>query len=261
MSNIITITTDFGLEDYFVGVMKGVMLSINPDARLVDLNNNIDKHDILKAAVSLNNSYYFFPSGSVHLVVVDPGVGSSRKPVTVKAGDHYFVGPDNGVFTLIYKKYDSFEVREITNSSCMLDNISSTFHGRDIFAPAAAHVSVEKKIDHVGGIVNDPVTINLNYPSVTDSGIIGKVVYKDIFGNLITNIKAEMIDGKDIVRISGVTIPGISCSYSDVAKGYPVALIGSSGYLEIAVNMGNAAEYFGGDQLDVEVIKSGSEIR
>lgn len=259
MTNIITITTDFGMEDYFVGVMKGVILSVNPDVRIVDLDNNIDRHDVFRACVSLRNSYKYFPEGTIHLVVVDPGVGSERRPVAVKADGHFFVGPDNGVFSMIYNDSDYFEVYEITNKSCMLGDISTTFHGRDIFAPSAAHLSAGLNMVDIGQPVKDPVKLALSEPVKTEYGFRGKVVYRDTFGNMITNIRSDIVEKNDTVSISGLRILGISESYSDVGLGEPVALVGSSGYLEIAVNMGSASKYFEGKATDVDLLKQRAE--
>lgn len=255
MSNIITITTDFGLEDNFVGVMKGVILSVNPGVTVVDLSNNIKRHDIRQASISLKNSYKYFPPETVHLVVVDPGVGSSRRPIAVECHDHFFVGPDNGVFSFLYNETGNCKVHEITNRSCMLNEVSSTFHGRDIFAPAAAYLSIEKDVESVGGLVRDPVTIKTEEPTLTDTGILGKVVYTDTFGNLITNINSEMIENGDEIKIRDLTFTAVSESYSEVNKGEPLVVAGSSGYLEIAVNLGDASMYFKDDEMDVEIIK------
>jgi len=256
MSNIITFTTDFGLQDYFVGVMKGVILSINPGAHLIDLNNNIKKHDIMNAGISVMNSYRYFPEGSVHLVVVDPGVGSKRKPVGVYADGHYFIGPDNGIFTFLYEGTDDLKIHEITNTSCMLKEISSTFHGRDIFAPSAAFLSLKKDITLLGEQLYDPVKIPYEHPVVTDNKIIGKVVYVDTFGNLITNIKSDIISSNDHIIISGLEFEGVSESYSEAEKGEPMVVRGSSGYIEIAVNLDSASEYFRETDLTVEVVKN-----
>lgn len=259
MSNIITITTDFGLQDYFVGVMKGVMLSINPDAKLVDLNNNVKRHDIVNGYFSLRNSFNYFPKGTVHLVVVDPGVGSKRRPVAISYGGYFFVGPDNGIFSMLYKGAFPFEIREITNSSFMLDRVSTTFHGRDIFSPAAAYISLEQSIENVGGIIDDPVTIDVPVPEIKDNKIKGDIVYEDVFGNLITNISTEILSKNDDVLISGKRLKGIHSSYSEVKKGEPVAVTGSSGYLEVAVNSGRASAMFPVTDGKIEVIKEGNK--
>ena len=256
MSNIITFTTDFGLQDYFVGVMKGVILSINPGVQLVDLNNNVKRHDLMNGAISVMNSYKYFPDGTVHLVVVDPGVGSKRKPVGVFADSHYFIGPDNGVFSLLYNEFTDFRVYEITNESCMLDIISSTFHGRDIFAPAAAFLSSGNDITLLGEEIHDPVRIGYEQPVFNNNRIIGKVVYVDTFGNLITNIKSDTVGDNDHILISGIEFERVGESYSEAEIGQPLVVRGSSGYLEIAVNLDSASEYFGVSEMKVEVIKN-----
>ncbi len=256
MGRIITVTTDFGLNDYFVGVMKGVILSINPDVCIVDINNNIRRHDIMQGAFSISSSFRYFPSGTIHLVVVDPGVGSRRRAIVVSCEGHYFIGPDNGVFTFLFQESNDYQIYEITNSSFMCDSISFTFHGRDIFAPVSAHLSLGKPISAVGKEVFDPVMLDINPPIITENRIIGEVIYVDTFGNLITNIKADLIsEGCDVV-VSGLKVGTIKDSYSSVKEGEVVALIGSSGYLEIAVNKGSAKEYFSSTKPVVEVIKS-----
>lgn len=259
MKKIITITTDFGVDDYFTGVMKGVMLSVNPDAVLVDLNNCVKKFDVFAAAVSLRNSFNYFPEGAVHLVVVDPGVGGTRSPIIVNAGGYYFVGPDNGVFSFIYSIFSGYRVYEISNSEYMLPEISSTFHGRDIFAPAAAYLTKGIRPEHFGGMVKDPVTLSIPDPVIQEKIISGTVIYTDSFGNLITNVPAEMVGSNDIIKAGGMTLDQPRESYSEACAGEPVAVIGSSGYLELAVNMGSAAEYFekhvSDTNLTVDVIK------
>ncbi len=240
MSRIITITTDFGLSDHYVGSMKGVILDINPKCNIVDITHEIPQYDIFKASIVIRNFYKFFPKDSIHLVVVDPGVGSERKPIAVRSNHGIFVGPDNGVFSYVIEA--SSNVFEITNKEFMLEDISTTFHGRDIFAPTAAHLSLGVDIGAFGSEISSPELIDFKKPEILDSKIIGEVIYEDSFGNLITNISAELMVGISQIIIDGHTIDTVATSYNDVPAGNLLAIIGSSGYLEISVNQGSASE-------------------
>jgi len=256
--NVITITTDFGTKDAYVGIMKGVILSINPNAQLVDITHEIEPGDILEAAFLLKDAYEYFPKGTVHLVVVDPGVGGKRRPIAIKAKDFFFVGPDNGVFWPIISDKDALVVH-LTNRKYFLQDISSTFHGRDIFAPVAAYISKGVHLLDMGVPINDPVRLEIKRPMLLKNQIVGSVIRVDRFGNLITNISK-----KDIIecfgRLSGLEvkigerrIKEISRTYSDVPSGQLLALIGSSGFLEISVNRGSAYELFGKEAKGLEV--------
>ena len=239
MKRIITITTDFGLADHYVGAMKGVVLDISPDSIIVDISHEIPKYDITKASFMVQNFHKYFPKDSIHVVVVDPGVGSERKPVAVQTEQGIFVGPDNGVFSFVLD--DSAEVFEITNKDFMLHDISSTFHGRDIFAPTAAHLSRGLDIKEVGPDLSSPKLLNFNQPDVTDNKVIGEIIYQDSFGNLITNIPAKLVNGASQVVIGKHIIDTVANSYAEVCKGELLAIIGSSGYLEISVSQGSAS--------------------
>ncbi len=240
MRRIITITTDFGLSDHYVGSMKGVILDINPECNIIDITHEIPKYDVTKTALLIRNFYKYFPKNSIHVVVVDPGVGSERKPIAVESEHGVFVGPDNGVFTFIVG--DGAKVFEITNEEYMLEDISSTFHGRDIFAPTSAHLSLGVDIGKVGQELLLPYLLDFNKPQIGDNEIIGEVIYEDSFGNLITNIPAELIVDISKITIDGRIIDTVASSYSDSAKRELVAIIGSSGFLEVSVNQGSAAD-------------------
>ncbi len=246
MSSIITLTTDFGLQDHYVGAMKAVMLGINPNARLVDISHDVPPQDIMAGAWILRNSAMLFPPNTVHLVVVDPGVGTDRNPVAVHVEDQYFVGPDNGIFSLIGEDFDLKAVR-INNSSLWRKEQSDTFHGRDIFAPVAANLAGETPFEDLGEPISELVSYKWAIPISDRDGIQGWVVHIDRFGNLVTNISASLIRESSIasnfkIYVGNAILKNIEKTFSSVADGEPVAYIGSSGNLEIAINKGNARE-------------------
>lgn len=247
MGNIITLTTDFGLKDHYVGAMKGVMLSVNENASPVDVTHCIDSHDIRAASFVVGNSYRYFPEKTVHLVVVDPGVGSERRPLAVLADGHFFVGPDNGVFSSVIRSCEDFSAREIKNSDYFLKEISSTFHGRDIFAPVAAHLSLGVSFSEIGPQIQDPEVFPSDGYSINGNEIRGTVVYTDKFGNLVTSIPTEAVGSGAgaLVTVGGKQVAGISESYSSVEPGEILAVGGSCGYIEISVNQGRACDIFG----------------
>ena len=247
---IITLTTDFGERDPYVGMMKGVILSINPNARIADITHGISAGSILEGSTIIKEAYRYFPSGTVHVGVIDPGVGGERRPIAVASKGHFFVGPDNGLFWQVIAAHQGTEVIHLTEKRYWMDAVSSTFHGRDIFAPVAAHLS--RGIDPylMGAKIDDPVS--LAYPLVRREQdlLVGEVIRADHFGNLVTNIAAgdlaEFLSSKGLsVAIGGLVLKGIHTTYGDVAEGEPLALIGSSNVLEIAVNRGSAREKLG----------------
>ena len=244
MTQILTLTTDFGLSDYYVGVVKGVMLSINPDLKIVDINHNIDPHDILGAAINIKKAYNYFPKGTLHMVVVDPGVGGDRSPIIVKTDNFFFVGPDNGVFTLIYSD-NSYKAYKISNKDYFLDNVSSSFHARDIFAPVSAHLSLINNAEVFGEEIKAIKKIIIKCPKKLNTKLIGEVLYIDRFGNMVTNVRNEDIDLKNEIVVDGVKIGKVMESYSSVKKNELLAIYGSSGFLEIAENMGRAIDRYG----------------
>ncbi len=243
MNPIITLTTDFGLKDYYVGAMKGVIFSINPDARIIDISHEIPAHDVFYGAFTLRNLYRYFPEGTIHVAVVDPGVGGKRKPVVVRADRNIFVGPDNGIFTFIYRESKSVKVVEVTNSQYMLSNVSSTFHGRDIFAPAAAHLSLGVSVEDLGKRARKPVELPIKEPIVSKNEIIGEFIHEDIFGNLVTNIPSSLLRPESIFFIGKTVVKGLSKSYVDAPKGKLLAVAGSAGFLELSVNRGRASDF------------------
>lgn len=241
----ITITTDFGTRDWFVGTMKGVVAAIAPRTCVIDLTHEIAPGDIRAGAFALAASSRFFPKGSVHLAVVDPGVGSSRRPLAVRTTNGFFVGPDNGVLSWALAKEEVIAIHVLTNQQYFLKPVSRTFHGRDIFAPVAAHLSRGISLKKLGPQASDFVRMPWPNPRVKEKQIIGQVLYIDRFGNALTNITADMLKCPDPAAFEVFQgrrrLCPVASFYQAVPVGKPVALIGSSGFLEIAVNGGNAA--------------------
>jgi S-adenosylmethionine hydrolase len=242
MSRIITLMTDFGNKDHYVGSMKGVIYSINPDAITTDVTHEIPAHDIFSAAFILKNFIPYFPKQTIHVVVVDPGVGSSRKPIILEADERFFVGPDNGVFTYVILGSESSRAYEISNPKYLLPRVSFTFHGRDIFAPVAAHLSLGVSIENFGKRLLNPFALEIKEPEVGDREIAGEVIFEDSFGNLITNIPGSMVESDSRLYVCDIVINGISKSYSEASEGELLAIIGSSGFLELSVDRGRASD-------------------
>jgi S-adenosyl-L-methionine hydrolase (adenosine-forming) len=250
MSNgLITLTTDFGLADHFVAAMKGVILSLAPRARIVDVTHEITPYDVNEAGFVIAQAWHWFPKGTVHAVVVDPGVGSERRPILVEAGGHFFVGPDNGVFSMIYSA-TKHKVRVISNPKVMRSEISRTFHGRDIFAPAAAHLARKTPAARFGKVMRDYVRSPLAQPrQLGRSQWTGMVLKVDRFGNLITNFHVDRFSGIKTrpfeLRIAREKIRRLALTYSEAEIGEVFVIVGSSGDLEIAANRENAAKTLG----------------
>lgn len=250
-SNIISFTSDFGNEDGYVGIVKGAILNINPEAQIVDLGHELKPFDADSASWIIFNSYRFFPKGSVHLVVVDPKVGSSQRRLLLTNGEHHFVGPDSGVFSMVLSSRGSFRAYELKNEIFFLQDISSSFHARDIFGPVSAHLSLGIEPAKFGPEVEiESLDSSLYEPARVDSASIGgTVIYTDRFGNLISNIPNEAIpqaisSGLSL-KIGESTIKEISQTYSSKGPGELLAFMGSHGFLEIAVNQGNAKKQLG----------------
>lgn len=246
----ISLLTDFGLADPYVGIVKGVILGINPRAHLVDITHQVPPGSILDAAFILLQTYAFFPEGTVHLAVVDPGVGGRRRPIAVRTRGHLFVGPDNGLFWPVVHGSPSCRIVDLQEERYFLPKISETFHGRDIFAPVAAHLSLGVDIGLLGPSITDPTPLMIPSPEETDRLLRGQVMRVDHFGNLITNIREETFrgflgGGRAVLRMEKIRIDGIGRTYSDVAPGEATALIGGTGYLEISVHLGRASELEG----------------
>jgi S-adenosyl-L-methionine hydrolase (adenosine-forming) len=255
----ITLTTDFGTADHFVGAMKGVILGIAPRARIVDITHGIAPFDVQEAAFTIAQAWRWFPKGTIHVVVVDPGVGTARRPILAEAGGQRFIGPDNGVFTMVLDEFARTKVRAIENPNLMLKEVSRTFHGRDVFAPAAAHLARGVVPARFGKIIHDFVrSAGIKPVKTKKNRWTGRVLKVDRFGNLITNFHSgefaevrtrtfEMLAGNSIIR-------RIVPTYAESGDGEVTTIVGSSGFLEISVNQGSAAERLGcGTGAEVEL--------
>ena len=258
---MITLLTDFGHRDAFVGTMKGVILGICPEIRIVDLSHEIYPQRIDEGAFVLRTAYPFFPDGTVHVAVVDPGVGGERRALIVETSRHRFVGPDNGVFAHVYAMESEVRVTSVTQTGYMLPRVSRTFHGRDVFAPVAAHLALGRPVSDFGTEITDYHTGSITEPAVSGDGIAGHVLHIDRYGNIITDIGESLFLAKTggrrfHIRLSTLMLDRISDSYDEAAAGAALAILDSAGLLEIAVNGGSAADLLGvapGDRVDVKI--------
>ncbi len=293
MKKIITLLTDFGTRDPYVASMKGVIFSINPEAKIVDITHQIPPQDILEAAYTLFASYKYFPKGTIHVIVVDPGVGSRRRIIALKTKNYIFIAPDNGVLSLVLQKEKVYPVRsprygrgirplqgritsngvkeiiEITNEKYFLKPVSDTFHGRDIFSPVAAYLSRGIPLRNFGKRIEMTKELKIATPEMKKGKLMGRIIHIDRFGNLVTNVDREILSklkrkkpassaGPPTrwIKIGKRRIQGIKKSYVNVGKGELLALFGSSGFLEISINFGNASKVLGmkrGEKIEVEI--------
>ena len=249
-SRIITLMTDFGTSDHYVGVMKGVALNINPQVQIVDITHSIPPQDVRGAAFLIDSAYRYFPTGTIHVVVVDPEVGSGRRAIVCQTETAYFICPDNGILTHILRDEERIHAIAVENSAYFLPQVSNTFHGRDIFAPVAAHLSRGVPIGKLGSPVAHPVQLPVPKPQVMDKAVIGHVIWIDSFGNLVTNISheiLELLEGRNgvVIRAGTAEIDHLNRSYAESAIGEALAIIGSFNRLEISINQGNAAQTLG----------------
>ena len=250
---IIALMTDFGLRDPFVGIMKGVILGINPSATIVDVCHELDPGDIRSASLVLATAFPYFPAGTVFAAVVDPSVGTRRRAVAAEADDRLVVCPDNGILSWVLHNHSLRAAVELSRSEFFLFEVSNTFHGRDVFAPAAAHLSTGVSLEEFGPRVDDLAAFPIPQALAEDESIEGEVVYVDRFGNLVTNIAHNQLEswrnksagGRIRIQIGSMEIQGISATYGDAPPGHAVAVFGSAGFLEIAVNGGSAAQLLG----------------
>lgn len=253
---LLTLTSDFGVSDHFVGTMKGVILKINPSAQIIDICNSVHSFDILDGALTIANSYQYFPSDTCHMVIVDPGVGSSRRPLLITAEKHIFLAPDNGVMSLVYEREERLSVRHITAEHYFLQPVSQTFHGRDIFSAVAGWLSKGVEVSKFGDEITDFVRFAAPRPkAINDKLMKGVVLKADKFGNLVTNFtpkevpqlfQAEPPPFKILIGKSEIT--RIRATYSAGAAGEVFAVLGSMGYLEIVANRNSAARLVGADK-------------
>lgn len=244
---LITLTTDFGDQDGFVGAMKGVILSINPEAQIVDISHAVPRQDVAAGAMVLRNACPYFPQGTIHVAVIDPGVGSDREAVVVETAFALYVLPDNGLITLIDQITPVQRVFAVTQRGFCLPDISRTFHGRDVFAPVAAHLSRGLSPEDVGPAMTSFAELDLAEVTVGDDFVEGSVVYADLFGNCLTNIGPDHVsfDAFDwCLTHKGRRVSQLSHAYAAVPNGTPLMIQSSNGYLELAVNGGSALTYF-----------------
>ena len=246
---IITLLTDFGLRDGYVASMKGVILGICPHARLVDVSHLVPPQDIRSGAFLLGQVYRSFPAGTVHTAVVDPEVGTGRRALAMEAGGYFFVAPDNGLFSWVLKQEGLRRARSLETAEYRRPEVSATFHGRDVFAPAAAHLANGLDLDALGP-EGSPSVAPWVTPVEEANRLLGEIVYVDHFGNAITNVRKADLDRFASLReltisVEGHVISGLVETYAQVPPGSAAALIGSGGHLEIAVNRGNASEVLG----------------
>ena len=239
--------TDFGAMDPYVGAMKGAILSVCPEATLVDLAHEVPPHDVLAGALTLHAACRTFPAGTVFVAVVDPGVGSPRRGLALRAGPHLFVGPDNGLFSFVLREHPQARIHGLENSRLFRSPVSPVFHGRDVFGPVAGHLAQGVDLGEVGPKVEDPVLLEAPEPRKLATGEWeAAVLYVDRFGNLTTSLSERAVEGARAVEVwvGGATIPWVG-TYSEVRPGTPCALVGSSGRLEVAVREGSASARLG----------------
>jgi len=258
---ILTLTTDFGIEDEYVGVMKGVVHRIHPAATIIDITHYIQPQDVIQAAYTIASSYHYFSSGSVHLIVVDPGVGSDRRIIALEKQGHFFLAPNNGVLTLLFDDKNTEAIVDVRNSRYFLEPVSQTFHGRDIFAPVGAHILSGISLSDLGDFIepDQVVRFNVTRPLLRNRQVTGRIVSVDRFGNLISDINIHHLNhickNRNIasvhVKLGDQTIKGLASSYQSRRDQEPLAIIGSRGTIEIAVNRGNAQHYFKADKGDI----------
>jgi S-adenosylmethionine hydrolase len=250
---IITLTTDFGTNDHFVGAMKGVILEIVPDAQIVDICHSVQAFDVLDGALTISQAYSYFPTRTVHMVIVDPGVGTARRPIIASCDKYHFVAPDNGVLSLVYAKEERIHVRHVTSEHYFLQPVSNTFHARDIFSPVAAYLAKEVDSLKFGDEVQEYVRFSAPKPKAVDQNRMRGVVLKvDRFGNLITNFTAQDVPALFAagaqgfkITVGGREITEIHNAYAEGSPGEVFGILGSMGFLEIAANRGAAAQITG----------------
>ena len=260
-SGQITLLTDFGTSDYYAGAVRGVILSINPAAHTIDITHQIPPQDIEEAAFSLLACYRSFQKGTIHLAIVDPGVGSSRRAILAKAGDYYFVGPDNGIFSYIFDRETNRQIIHITAEEYFRHPVSKTFHGRDVFAPIAAEVSRGVPFDSFGPEIRDQVRLKPLSPEVTKNGKLrGRIIHIDHFGNCVTNLDPQSFNGLEeqrvVLLVNGRKTQSVQSSYSEAGGKHKLfAIWGSAGFLEISARNRSAAKILKarrGDSVAVE---------
>jgi S-adenosyl-L-methionine hydrolase (adenosine-forming) len=264
---LITLTTDFGLNDHFVGTIKGVILDIAPEAEIVDICHAVQAFDVLDGALTIAQAYSYFPNATVHMVVVDPGVGTARRPIVLSTGRHYFVAPDNGVLSLVYAREERLQVRHIDAAHYYRQPVSNTFHARDIFSPVAAYLAKGVEVAKFGEEITDFVRFNAPKPKATDGNTLRGVVLKvDRFGNMITNFTPQDVPAlfqanppAFKILVGKHEITEIHANYAEGAPNEVFGILGSMGCLEIAANRAAAAQIVGsGKGSEVNIVIEGA---
>jgi S-adenosylmethionine hydrolase len=258
---VITLLTDFGTKDYYVASMKGAILGINPRCTLIDITHQVSLHDIAEGAFILANAYSSFPKGTIHLSVVDPGVGSPRKPILLVTTNYFFVGPDNGLFTFAIRREKVKQAVALTNPEFFLPRVSTTFHGRDLFAPVAAHLSLGVRPEAFGSVIGSWKELKFRKPETQGGELVGEFLHIDTFGNLVTNIDGgELLSFAKghpfVIKAGKRRIHGMKKGYWEGQKREPIALFGGGGFLEISVREGNAQKMLKikrGDRVTVQI--------
>ena len=255
---ILSLLTDFGTQDGFIGVMKGVIWGICPDVKISDISHAVEPQNVAQGAVILSRVAPFFPDGTVHVAVIDPGVGTARRAIAAQIGTQFCVAPDNGLLTLWLQDAEERQLPlkfvDLDNPDYWLKSITGTFHGRDLFAPVGAHLAAGVPLEELGTVINDPIRLNMPLPEKTDTGWRAHITLIDHFGNIRTNLRVDKVDANANIRIASAEITGLVKSYGHKDVGTLVALGDSGGYLEVAVVNGNAAERLGvqvGDVVEV----------
>ncbi len=256
---IITLTTDFGLSDYYVGAMKGIIYQIAPETILVDITHEVPPQDVLAGAIILREIWRTYPPGTIHVAVIDPGVGSDRKIILVQFANQLFLVPDNGLITLIHQIQPPTQVNLVSNADLFCKPVSATFHGRDIFAPVAAHLAKGISPDQVGPRIEVFKLLDLPGVKISQNRIVGQVIYVDRFGNLMSNISADVLSREKFdfrrinIYVDGNLVGPLARTFSDVEKGKPLCYINSAGFVEIAINEGRADGIIGRKGSNVEI--------
>jgi S-adenosylmethionine hydrolase len=257
---VITLTTDFGLRDGYAGVVKGVIWKIAPEVQIADISHQISPQDVMEGALTLGRAAEYFPDGTIHIGVVDPGVGTTRRPIAARLGSQYFVGPDNGLFTVLLeraeRKHEQVDVIHLNQPQYWLSSISNVFHGRDIFAPSAAYLAQGVSLESLGMLIHDPVRLDLPVPEQLADGWRGQVIAIDHFGNLSTNLEKGLLANTASIKIryKNNVITGLLRTFGDGQPGQLIALIDSSDHLSLNVVNGNAAEQYQariGDEVEI----------
>jgi S-adenosyl-L-methionine hydrolase (adenosine-forming) len=250
MKKVVTLLTDFGTSDYFVAAMKGVILARNPEVTLIDITHEIEPQDVRAGAFTLSCCYHDFPSGTIHLAVIDPGVGSERRAILVESSHYFFVGPDNGLFSFVFDRDPHACARHVTKSGYFRPNRSTTFHGRDIFAPVAACLSLGVSPEKFGAPINDPIRLDTaDVETTVDGTLQGSIVHIDHFGNCVTSLQWEKLkgrlNGQARLQIGKNEISDLVLNYAAGSPIAPFLIVGSAGFIEISVRDGSAAKMLG----------------